>query len=87
MELNYINVITAFWITTVLISVWRLWWPSMQILRLVKPKSLVVKWWLLNAVIFSIMAIPMAPILLPSVLSERLRFRFVTSYVGAIDEE
>jgi len=87
MELNYINVITAFWITTVLISVWRLWWPCMQILRLTKPKSLVVKWWLLNAVIFSIMAIPMAPILLPSVLSERLRFRFVTSYVGAIDEE
>tara|TARA_Y100001937_G_scaffold2301_1_gene2865 strand:+ start:631 stop:894 length:264 start_codon:yes stop_codon:yes gene_type:complete len=87
MELNYINVLLAFWLVTVLMSVWRLWWPSMQILEIIKPNALVVKWWFANAIIFVIMAVPMAPILLPSILSDKLRSHFVASYIGAIINE
>ena len=86
MELNYINVLLAFWIVTVIMAVWRLWWPATQILQLIKPNAIVVKWWFASAVIFSIMALVMAPVLLPSILSEKHRFRFVSSYVGAINE-
>tara|TARA_E500000178_G_C16948341_1_gene719946 strand:- start:248 stop:505 length:258 start_codon:yes stop_codon:yes gene_type:complete len=84
MELNYTNIIIGFWIATVIMAVWRLWWPAISVLKQVKPDSITVKWWFLSGIIFSIMSCFIAPLLLPAVLHEKYRFRFVASYIEAV---
>jgi hypothetical protein len=84
MELNYINVLLAFWIVTVCMAMTRLWWPALQLLEILNPSALVIKWKVLSAIIFLIMALIFAPVLLPSILIERYRIEFITSYIGAV---
>lgn len=84
MELNYTNILIGFWIATVIMAVWRLWWPAISVLKLVKPDSIVVKWWFLSGILFTMMSCIVAPLLLPAVLHEKYRFTFVASYVEAV---
>ena len=84
MELNYTNILIGFWLATVLMSVWRLWWPAITMLKLIKPDSITVRWWFLSGIVFAIMSCIVAPLLLPAVLHEKYRFRFVATYVEAV---
>jgi len=84
MELNYINVLFAFWIVTVLMSVWKLWWPSVQIMRIINPNAPMLQWQWLSLGIFMILSIFIAPLLIPSILIEKYRVIFVSTYIGAM---
>tara|TARA_R100000231_G_scaffold107046_1_gene79238 strand:+ start:1560 stop:1817 length:258 start_codon:yes stop_codon:yes gene_type:complete len=84
MELNYINVLFAFWIATVLMSVWRLWWPSMQIIKIVSPDAPMLQWQWISLGIFTILSTLIAPLLIPAILIERYRVVFVSTYIGAM---
>ena len=84
MELNYIDLFIAFWFATVMMAVVRLWWPALTVLKLVKPDTVIVKWWFVSGILFVLMSCIVAPLLLPAVLHEKYRFRFVASYIEAV---
>tara|TARA_R100001440_G_scaffold27439_1_gene44994 strand:- start:82 stop:339 length:258 start_codon:yes stop_codon:yes gene_type:complete len=84
MELDYINVLFGFWFSTVLMAVWKLWWPSILILKIIRPETIILKWQWLSLSIFMILATLIAPLLLPAILIEKYRVVFVATYIGAM---
>ena len=86
MELNFYNVLFAFWIATVFMSMWKLYFPSVKILELARPNSLVVKYQLMSFTIFLFMSWIFAPFLIPAILSDKYRFTFIKSYLETVDK-
>ena len=84
MELDYINVLLGFWLSTVLMAVWKLWWPSILILKIIRPETVILKWQWLSLSIFMILATLVAPLLLPAILIEKYRVIFVSTYIGTM---
>ena len=83
MELQY-NYILAAWLATWFICQWRLFIPSMLILRQEDPTNVCVRWWPCTWIIFAIGSLITAPILTLPVLIDRYRDIFVKSYLNSL---
>tara|TARA_B100000287_G_scaffold135754_1_gene127728 strand:+ start:904 stop:1170 length:267 start_codon:yes stop_codon:yes gene_type:complete len=83
MELQY-NYILAAWLATWVIAQWKLFIPSMLILREADPTNVCIRWWPATWIIFAIGTLLLAPIFLLPILSDRYRDIFVKSYVNSL---
>lgn len=85
MELNYFNVITGLWISGVFILMWKLWFTSHNFLKKSGKHKLVVKYWWVTFLLFLILCTLALPFLVPVILSEKARERFLEEYINALE--
>ena len=81
MELQY-NYILAAWLATWVIAQWKLFIPSMLILREADPTNICLRWWPATWIIFGIGSLIMVPVLILPTLVDKYRDIFVKSYVN-----
>ena len=86
MELNFYNVLFAFWIATVFMSMWKLYFPSIKVLELARPNSLAINYPLVTFTTFLLMSCILAPFLIPVILIDKYRFIFIKSYLETVDK-
>jgi len=81
MELQY-SIIIAAWLSTWLLTQWRVFLPSMMLLREVDISNPSYRFWPATWVLFGIMSAITAPVMLIPVLSDKYRDIFVKGYVN-----
>jgi len=83
MESTY-NIVAAAWLGTWLIAQYRIFIPSMLILREFEPTNISYRWWPIVWIIFGVGSFITIPILLLPVLSDSYRDTFVRGYVNSL---
>ena len=83
MESTY-NILAAAWLGTWLIAQYRIFIPSMLILREFEPTNICYRWWPAVWIIFGVGSFITIPILLLPVLSDTYRDTFVKGYVNSL---
>ena len=81
MESEY-NILLAAWTATWLITQWRVFLPSMMLLRELDNSNPSIRWWPATWTLFGILSAITVPIMLIPVLSDKYRDIFVKGYVN-----
>ena len=84
MELNWFSILAAAWLSTWVLSLLRLYLPAMKLMSIHYPQSAAVKFRWAGFFVFSGLAFIFVPVLLPIVLMDNLRERFVKSYIEGV---
>jgi len=84
MELSWFNILAAAWLSTWVLSLVRLYLPAVKVMSIHYPTHIAVKFRWLGFFIFGGLALLVAPILLPVVLDDTLRNKFVKSYIEGV---
>ena len=86
MELSWFNIFAAAWISTWVLSIIRLYLPAVRIMSIHYPESAAVRFRWVGLLAFSGLAFKFVPVLLPIILVDNLRDRFVKSYIDGVME-
>lgn len=81
MESEY-NILLAAWTATWLITQWRVFLPSMMLLREMDNSNPAFRWWPATWTLFGILSAITVPIMLIPVLSDKYRDIFIKGYVN-----
>lgn len=86
MELNLFEVILAGYLSSILLLMWRLWWPCHKFIAKIRPNHPVVKWWGATFIIFLLGFIFAGPMVWVCIVSDEMREKFCARYVVTILE-
>ncbi len=81
MESQY-SIILAAWLSTWLLTQWRVFLPSIMLLREIDISNPSYRFWPATWVLFGILSLVSVPVMLIPVLSDKYRDIFVKSYVN-----
>ena len=84
MELSWFNILAAAWLSTWVLRLIRLYLPAMRIMTIHYPTHTAVKYRCFGFGIFGGLALVAVPILLPVILDDILRERFIKSYIEGV---
>ena len=84
MELLYS--IVALWMAGWILGITNLWWPSMVLLGKIDPSNVNYRWKWLGGFIFGGISLPVVPITMFAVLSNKYKEMFIRAYVGSFLE-
>tara|TARA_Y100001951_G_scaffold102945_1_gene110689 strand:+ start:799 stop:1074 length:276 start_codon:yes stop_codon:yes gene_type:complete len=83
MEYFY-NWILPLWLASWIFVMYRLFYPSMLILRQVDPENMAYRWRYLTFILFAGMALFTTPILMVPALSDKYRDGFMKNYIKGL---
>jgi len=86
MELNLFNIILSGYLSSVILLMWRLWWPCHKFIVKIRPEHPIVKWWAVTFIIFLTGFIVAAPTVWVCIVSDTMRERFCAKYAVTILE-
>ena len=84
MELSWFNILAAAWLSTWVLSLIRLYLPAMKIMSIHYPEHTAVRFRWFGFFIFGGLALLAVPVLLPVILDDNLRDRFIKSYIEGV---
>mgnify|MGYP000948084058 CR=1 FL=1 len=78
------NYIIAFWIAGIAIAFWRLFLPSMEVVRRLDSDNLVIRYQLISAITFIVLTTFLMPFLIRVLLDDNHRERFLNGFIPGI---
>jgi len=86
MELNFYNIFLAFYLSSVIMLMYRCWLPSFLYFRKWYPDHLMNRWWPIVFIIHFIGFLIGAPLLWGCILNDNLQERFCMKYINTVLE-
>jgi hypothetical protein len=75
----------AFYVSGVVMSYWKLYFPSMALLKAVNEKSVILRYRWVCVIVWFFGAILTLPFLVPAILFDSIGEKFIISYVRQLD--
>lgn len=77
----------AFYVSGVVMSYWKLYFPAMSLLRAINEKNTALQWKWTTRIVWGIGATVSLPFLIPCILFDPLGEKFIIGYVKTLNEK
>lgn len=86
MELSLFSILAAIYLSSIVMLMWRLWWPIHNYMIRSYPDHLITRWWPIVFIVQLVGFTIGAPFLWGCIVSDGLQDRFITKYLVTIME-